>query len=376
MLMAKTYFSVSKVGNFFLTYSILCDRVEVKKFVIMVSKERFFTETREVENPNVAIVILHFSSNPNSVSEKDKTYKCLSSVVSQDYSNMNLVIVDTDSKDSFFEIAKEKLHDQIPDLPQTTMVFVPKNVGYAEGCNIGVEVAIKQNPDFLLLLNNDAIMGGHALSGLVSSIKKESDVVAVAPKIYQLHSRENCCGQREVFQLAGGGRVAFRAFAAGEADHGQWNHRREAEFLSGVSLLIRKEIVEEIGLFDPKLFIWFEDLDWSIRARKAGYKLIYTPHSEVWHEGQQSLKGRYSRKFIYFSTRNLVYLIQKHSGKWRLFLAMRAISVMSKSLIGACGRGNKTDSIQSLAKGFYDGIKLSREEYVEFPREKIIVEDI
>jgi GT2 family glycosyltransferase len=126
-----------------------------------------------------------------------------------------------------------------------------------------------------------------------------------------------CAGSRIVKTL---GQPLLRGL--GQLDRGQFDRQEPVGFISGCCLLVKKEVIEKIGLLDESFFAFFEDLDWNIRAQQAGYQSVYVPSSIIWHKGSSSI-GYKSPAYYFLHARNRILFARKHSGTlsfWFLFV--------------------------------------------------------
>jgi len=245
--------------------------------------------------PKVSIITLNWNQYLD-------TKECLESLSKINYQNYEIIIVDNGSKDGSFEKLKS-------EFPKHIYIKNDKNLGFAEGNNIGIKYAIKHGCDYLLLLNNDTIVDSEFLSRMIEPAEKDISVGAVGPKIYFYSNPK-------IIWFAGGiiRRLSGRTYHIGinKEDHGQYEKERIVDFLTGCAFLVRKNIVEEIGGLDPDYFNNFEDVDWSLRIRRMGYKLIYNPKAKIWHKWSVSFGGRFSPFYTYYKTRNSLLYLKKN----------------------------------------------------------------
>lgn len=130
-----------------------------------------------------------------------------------------------------------------------------------------------------------------------------------APKILQDR-------QKKIIWTAGGeffpGRFLARNRGQGREDRGQYDRSEECSFLSGCALIVRKEVIEKIGGFDENFFTYAEDLDYCLRARKSGWKLLYVPQAVVYHEGSATSGSEYEPFQSFYRWRNRFLIVAKH----------------------------------------------------------------
>ncbi|NMC36443.1 glycosyltransferase family 2 protein [Candidatus Beckwithbacteria bacterium] len=199
---------------------------------------------------------------------------------------------------------------------QIKLIRKESNLGFAKGNNVGIAEALKWGADYVLLLNSDTIVSSDFLQKLFIYLKKNHQVGAVSPKIYfakgfEFHKEKYAKSDLGKVIWYAGGQIDWAnmlAFHRGvdEVDHGQFDKILETDFISGCCSLIRKEVLEQVGDLNEKLFLYFEDTDWSQRVKKAGWKLKYYPKAHIWHKNAGG-SGVGSSLQDYFITRNRLW---------------------------------------------------------------------
>ncbi|MBI4999288.1 glycosyltransferase family 2 protein [Candidatus Gottesmanbacteria bacterium] len=129
------------------------------------------------------------------------------------------------------------------------------------------------------------------------------------------------------------------------------------DFLSGAAMFIRTDVIKQIGLFDPRFFVYLEELDFAARAKKAGYNCIYSPAGQVRHKGRHSIDKRYKPPYVEGSARNYMLLIRKHSGKQKVQFMIRATTVIGKSIVGIIAKEKNPRQLINLIKSMRKGLK-------------------
>ncbi len=245
-----------------------------------------------------AIVILNYKG-------LDHTLDCLKSIRSLNKNNygMEIIVVDNNSLDNSCK-ALSKLKD-------IHLIENPANLGYSGGNNAGIRYALKRNADSVLILNNDTTVDQNLIINLVGDLKS-ADIIS--PKIYfsagfEFHkNRYRSTDPGKVIWYAGGTidweNIIGKHIGVDEVDNSQFENGREIDFATGACMLVKREVFGKIGLFDEKYFLYLEDLDFCIRAKKAGFKIIYSPKAIIWHKNAQSAQGSGSNLQDYFITRN------------------------------------------------------------------------
>ncbi|MBI3956290.1 glycosyltransferase family 2 protein, partial [Candidatus Gottesmanbacteria bacterium] len=249
---------------------------------------------------SVAIILVNWNG-------KNDTLACLASLrqVKSQKSKVKSIIVDNGSSDNSVEAIRK-------NFPDVEVIETCRNLGFSGGNNVGIRHALEKRADFVWLLNNDTMVDKMAL-GALTDVFKDSAVSVAGSKIYFAPGHEF---HKERYQKTELGKVIW--YAGGlidwenmyashrgvdEVDKGQYDRVEETPFVTGCSMMVKKEVFEKIGLLDEKFFAYLEDLDFCLRAKCAGYKLLYVPQSVVWHENAGS-SGVGSDTHQYYMTRN------------------------------------------------------------------------
>ncbi|MEK9207335.1 MAG: glycosyltransferase family 2 protein [Patescibacteria group bacterium] len=201
------------------------------------------------------------------------------------------------------------------------VIFNPVNSGFSGGMNIGIKHALKNGGDYVLIHNNDTFVKEDFLQKLFDFAEKTEKAGIVAPKIYfakgyEFHKdryKEEELGH--VFWYAGGNmdwkNVIGHHRGVDEIDHGQYDKIEETDFATGCSMLVKSEVFNKVDLLDEAYFLYYEDSDFSKRAKDARYKIYYLPSSVVWHKNAGSTGGSGSKLQDYYITRNRMYFGMK-----------------------------------------------------------------
>ena len=217
----------------------------------------------ESDLPKIFVVVLNFNGAATLPA-------CLTSILQSDYPNFEIVVVDNDSKDESFEQAKtnfSRLH----------FIKNSSNIGFSKGNNIGIRFALEKFADHVFVLNNDAILKKTTLSSLLDTADKYPNAGIISPLILT--------GDKKNIWFAGG-KIEWNKMRAIHLTKAVSKLPYSSEYLSGCALLIKKEVFKKIGLFDERFFLYYEDADFSLRAKKAGFDLLVDPMVRIAHHEQ------------------------------------------------------------------------------------------
>ncbi len=246
-----------------------------------------------VKTPLIVPVILN-------TNRRDDTLACLESLFATGYPNLKTIVLDNKSVDG----SVEAIRRQFPDVK---IIGLSENLGYAGNNNIGVEAAMKMGADWVFVLNEDVVLDKECLTKLTEVGEGDSEIGILGPMVYHFN-------EPGVIQSAGGmlGRY-WQSIHLGqnEADHGKFREPHRVEWISGCAILLRRAVIEQVGMLDKNFFIYWEETEWCIRAGRAGWKIFHVPQAKLWHKGVQK---NYQPKpsFTYYATRNHLFTLSKH----------------------------------------------------------------
>jgi len=191
------------------------------------------------------------------------------------------------------------------------------NLGFAKGYNAGIQAALERGAEYIWLLNNDTTVDAKALSAMIEKAQSDPGLGAVGSAIY-------CMAEPKCLQAWGGGYVSFwlgrsRHFLKPVPD-------QKIEFLTGASLLLRRPVLEALGLMDETFFLYWEDADYCFRLRKAGWHLGVAGDSKVWHKENATI-GKKSEKLDFHFNKSAVYFYRKYA---RMPLVPTSVSITAR----------------------------------------------
>lgn len=231
------------------------------------------------------------------------TAACIESCRRLTYPGARIIVVDNGSTDGSETILRERF-------PNVEVIQAGGNLGFAGGNNVGIRRALTEGADYVWLLNNDTVVEPAALSELVRVAESDDRIGIVGSKIVYYDDPHLLWYAGATLDPAHPHRPAHRGLR--EEDRGQYDETAETGYVTGCSLLARRGMIERIGLLDDNLFLYFEDVDWSARARHAGWRLMYAPASVVRHKESASAGGAASPAVMYYTARNRLYFVQRN----------------------------------------------------------------
>ena len=173
------------------------------------------------------------------------------------------------------------------------------------------------NPDYILLLNNDTVVDKDFLTSLVLEGENNEKTGLLGPKLYYYDNPNIiwCIGGKIDWKFARGLHIGTNM-----VDNGQFDEKKNFDYISGSSLLIKREVIDNIGLLDKNFFLYFEETDFALRAKERNYKSLYVPNAKVWHKISKSGGGMSKPIGLYYITRNRWLFMKKWANNGDLFI--------------------------------------------------------
>lgn len=298
-------------------------------------------------NPKLSVIIPNWNG-------KHFLQECLDSLKQQTYSHFETLLVDNGSTDGSAEFVRERYGDFIKLIQNRV------NLGFAGGTNAGIRNA---EGTYIVLLNNDTWADPHWLEELAKATDSDPSVGMWGSKIYSYYHRDRIEAVGELIYWDG----LCRAKGQFELDQGQYNQAEEILFPPGCGAMFRREVFDQIGLFDEDFFAYADDAEIGIRARLAGWKAFLVPKAILYHKNSGT-GGQHSPFKAFYVERNRFWITLKYFPllllfftplftAWRfLFQAYGALSHR-----GAAGKFTQTYSswhlIWILCKAYGSGLQ-------------------
>ncbi|MBX7245152.1 MAG: glycosyltransferase family 2 protein [Candidatus Sumerlaeaceae bacterium] len=270
----------------------------------------------ESEVPSVSIVVLTLNGS-------DVIRDCLRSTFQNDYPDFEVIVVNNGSTDSVEEIVAT-------EFPEVRIVSNCENLGYAGGINEGIKIA---RGDIIIPLNDDTILTPTVISEMVQPFLSRRKVGIVGCKILY--------PDKKTIQHAGG---AIRQngstfhFGYGEVDDGRFDKMDDVDYVTGCMIALRREVFEELGLYDDRYFpTYYEEVEYCVRARKAGWRVIYAPRAVLYHL-ESKTEVAFSPKFLFRFHRSRLRFVLKNFSFYEI---LRAVKWELKYILGGQSRDDR-----------------------------------
>ncbi len=271
---------------------------------------------------------------------REDTLACLESLA-----GVETVVVDNGSEDG----SPDAIAERFPDVE---LVRARVNLGFAAGNNVGIRRALDLGADWIVLVNNDATAAPDLVDALVAAAGRRPDAGALAGKVY-VHE------PRDVLWYAGGSfepRVGYngRVRGAGKRDDGSYDEERDVDWGTGALLAVSREAIDRVGLLDEELFAYLEDVDWCLRIRDAGLRVVFVPSARAWHRVTASTGGTASTTSIYYHCRNMLAVCERRRPLGRGHKGVRRAVIVSTHLLQALAHPKRRAALWTVLRAWRD----------------------
>lgn len=251
--------------------------------------------------PKVAIVVLNYNGTVD-------TLECLRSLARCTYANSMTIVVDNASRDG--DALARAVQSEFPSVH-----FLPQsdNTGFSGGNNAGIHHALEQGSEHVILLNNDTTVDPDFITRMIAVAQSDEHIGVIGSKIYFHKEPNRIWFNGADFSWTDGG----KHFQYGENDAAP--HEQAViptAFITGCTMLITKKVIEKIGLLEEAFFMYYEDIDYCLRAQQAGFALRIAQGAHVWHKVSRSSAGMGASRVHYYHIRNALLLTSRNASKF------------------------------------------------------------
>lgn len=272
------------------------------------------------------------------------TTECVQSVLKSTYNNLSIVIVDNGSSDGSAEALAERF-------PTVHQVHTGYSGAVTAAYNAGIQYALDHNADYVLMLNNDTTVDPHMVTHLVQAANSDTTRGVLTPKIYYYDRPDVIC-----FAGARCYRWDFGAYDTkdGQTDAPANSMAKEIDYVWACGMLLSRSLLNAIGPFDTRFWLYYDDADICLRARTTGYKLWYVPDARMWHKVSASTR---SPRFARTWARSKMLLFRKHaSGPHQWLLIMYAFGHALYRAVFPRRHGGIRGHLGPFMRGLWDGL--------------------
>lgn len=283
---------------------------------------------------------------------REDTAACVQSILDAGYPNLDLIVCDNASSDGSVALLRERF-------PQITVLEAGGNRGWCGGVNLGGRLALERGCDYLLILNNDTLLPPELIPRLLQAHRSQprAGLVTARERLYHDPQRGDRLGARFIPLTH---RVRWVFAAAGNRDPlpSPW----PTDCVSCCAALTSRAIAEQVGLLDEDYFIYWEDVDWSLRVRRAGYQNLCLTDTMIVHKSGASLADRpgLSLPQLYLVVRGQAMLVRKHArGLCRVVAVARLLAASLVAALRGLLQSSYRPQGRAKLRGAWDGWRLA-----------------
>lgn len=256
--------------------------------------------------------------------------------------DMEVIVVDNGSRENEASMLQTRY-------PHIKAIRSDQNLGFAGGNNLGIKVA---KGKYFYLINNDTVFKYFNPQVLIKRLETSPKIGVVCPKIRFAWDTNpiQFAGYTPLSTIT----VRNRAIGFGEEDNGQYDTTHQTPYAHGAAMMLKREVIDKVGLMPECYFLYYEELDWSMMINRAGYEIWYDPASTIYHKESQST-GQNSPLRTYYITRNRLLLVKRNYTGMKKCLAYIYLQmiVANRDILRFIIKG-RTDLIKATVKGLQD----------------------
>lgn len=252
-------------------------------------------------NNKVAVIIINWNSYRD-------CYDCLKSLEMLERVDFEVFLVDNDSNDDSYIRLQQDYDERKFDVIIHFMKS-KTNIGFAGGNNIGINAAKILGYQYYWMLNADTEIDSRALYYMIEGINQDPSIGIVGSKIYYYGTNKIWFAGGNINTLLG----TSSHIGQREEDHGQFNNTIEVDYISGCSLLFKAEVLDDIGFMTEDYFLYYEESEWNVKAKQAGWLIKWIPDSIVYHKVSSSSGGeqKIAPYVAYYDLRNGYRMVRR-----------------------------------------------------------------
>lgn len=288
----------------------------------------------------------------------EDTIECVKSIKKNEKKiDYEIVVVDNKSTDDSVE--------KLRGIKDIILIESEENLGFAKGNNLGIKYAMENNFDYILLLNNDTVVEVDSIFKLQQFIEQDKGLGIVAPRIMYY-------SDRNLINYCGGHIDWLRCIAIHENYRNEFNENSpksfETEFITGCCMLIKNEVINDVGTLPEEYFMYYEDVDYCIQVKNKGYKLAVNTDSVIYHKVSVSSGGENSPFCIKWGNRNRLIFIRKYQEYSKGILTYLFYYITRYMVFFKYSINRDSEKKKAIIEGIKDGRKYIRESKEDIKR--------
>lgn len=285
----------------------------------------------------IAVIILNWNNAPD-------TLECLASVYTSDDPNFSVIVADNGSEDDSLALLQKAY-------PQARFLANGENLGFAEGNNRAIRLAMEEGAEFVFLLNNDATIDRDTLSILRKAAKEHPNAAVLGPTIFYYDYPKTIWFGNGVLEPTSANPLSLARFQG----PGFCQEIQQSQILCGCAFFARTSHLKIAGLMDPRYFLNWEEIDWCFRLRKLGFDCLWVGPAKAWHKISRSFVGGRGPMWHYYWYRNRLLWMETHltRSEW-LLIARKTLWPDLKRFIRHSFDSKKGKNNRAALAGFRD----------------------
>lgn len=250
----------------------------------------------KLHHPRISIVTVNYRNPAITIELLHSLYRC-------PFQDFEIIVVEN----SPFNDPTELYREAFPDVK---VIISEKNLGFAGGNNLGIKATIGE---FVYFINNDTEVVTETFTPLLKVMDQDKLIGAICPKIkyHQDPKRIQFAGFTEVNALG-----RNKMMGKNEIDQGQYDQGINIPYGHGAAMMVRKKVIDEVGLMPEHYFLYYEELDWSIQIVRSGYYIRYEPRGVIYHKESMTV-GKMSPLKTFYINRNRILFMRKNMHGWK-----------------------------------------------------------
>jgi hypothetical protein len=285
--------------------------------------------------------------------ETEATCALLDSVRRQAFRDLEVIVVDNASRDNPAAIFSERY-------PEAIFLRSDANLGFAGGNNLALKIA---RGEFLFFVNNDAELEPGCVEKLLQLFENQPNIGIASPLVCYFPTDDQVLAPA-IVQYAGMTFVSpftGRNHTVGNRapDHGQFAQPQRTAYAHGAAMMLPRAVLDAVGPMWEGFFLYYEELDWCARIRRAGYEVWVEPRARVWHKESLSV-GKMGPFKTFYLNRNRVLFMRRNFGGWRLaaFFAFLTMATLPKNALGYLFRADFAN-LRAFLRGIFTGVRVT-----------------
>jgi len=262
---------------------------------------------------------------------RDDTLACLESLREESFPRNQIIVVDNGSAD-------DSVAAITAAYPEVEVIATGSNLGFTGGSNVGINRALERGANYVFLLNNDTTVEAGAIDALVAAAEANPMAGLLTPVIYYFDHPEKPWFAGSQIDLRQG-----KALHANAAPPGRMDPPKVIPWASGCAMLIPAQLVKQLGGFDDRFFLNWEDVDLSLRIQSAGFEILLVPSARIYHRVGKSFAAA-TGPGEYYRVRNNLLFVRLHCGSSYWLSWLRIISRNIRTVTGRVVRGEPSSA--------------------------------